>query len=401
MLKTPRDAPRFHLDAPTPQGTWSEVARKARITNAKHNLLSAETLRPSRRLLYQQAVRLVKRLPLFAPKTLALARQQRRLAWILVVTLVLAVVSTAIYFANAALGEKARTSNTTGEAATSGGLPASISLHLHGQGPMDNLSMRILTTNNPEPTIQGQSAFVFDPVNGWVFYEKNPDQPLPIASLTKIMTATLAENQGALDSQYTVGQDAAALVNGANSYMGLSAGEQVTMRELLDGLLMAGANDAAQAIADAIAGNSAAFVMDMNANAQELGLQHTTFVSPDGASDGNVSSVRDIAKLSAIAIQQPDIAAITSTRHLVIAQTATHKAYTLSNTDQMLPGGAYAFQGVIGLKTGYTPSAGYCIAVTANQNGALVVAVLLGEPSEQALASDAQALLNWGFAQEG
>jgi D-alanyl-D-alanine carboxypeptidase len=363
--------------------------------------LSLDTLRQKRRLSYQWAVRLVKQLPLFTPKPLGLARQQRRLALILVITLILAVVSAVLYVATAAFGTQARIHNTNGEVATSGGLPASISLHLHGQSPMDNLSMRILTTNNPEPAIQGQAAFVFDPIHGWVFYEKNPDQPLPIASLTKIMTATLAVNQGALDAQYTIGQDAAALVNGANSYMGLSAGEQVTMRELLDGLLMAGANDAAQAIADANAGSSAAFVMDMNANAQELGLLHTIFVSPDGASNGNVSSARDIAKLSAIAIQQPDIAAITSTRHLVIAPTITHKAYTLSNTDQMLPGGAYAYQGVTGLKTGYTPAAGYCIAVTANQNGELVVAILLGEPSEQALASDAQALLNWGFAQEG
>ncbi len=214
------------------------------------------------------------------------------------------------------------------------------------------------------------------------------------------MTLLLATNSGSLDQAVTIGPDAAALVNSNNSYMGVSAGEQLTLRQLLYGLMLPGGNDAALAIADAVSGGEPAFVATMNLYALQLGLSKTHFVSADGVSNANISSARDLAILTAIAIQQPGVAQITATRYLVIPKTSMHKTFTLWNTNDLLPGAAFAYPGVNGLKTGYTSGAGYCMAFSAIQNGRLITGVILGDPSDQARVSDARALLDWGFAQE-
>ena len=134
------------------------------------------------------------------------------------------------------------------------------------------------------------------------------------------MTLLLATNSGSLDQVVTIGPDAAALVNSNNSYMDVSAGEQLTLRQLLYGLMLPGGNDAALAIADAISGGEPAFVSTMNLYALQLGLNKTHFVSADGVIDANISSARDLAILTAIAIQQPGVSQITATRYLVIPQ---------------------------------------------------------------------------------
>jgi D-alanyl-D-alanine carboxypeptidase (penicillin-binding protein 5/6) len=338
-------------------------------------------------------------LPLRSKLTLAQTRQRRRLLWLTTAVLLFAIITTGVYFYSAPHGSLTREPSATAGGPTSGGASVRQALHFHIASAIGSLSLHV-SSSSQAPAVQAKAAFVYDPVNGWVFYEKNPDQPLPVASLTKIMTLLLATSYGSLDTPQTIGPDAAALVNGNNSYMDLSAGEQVSMRDLLYGLMLPGGNDAALAIADAIAGNAGSFVALMNRNAQELGLSHTSFVSPDGVSDANISSASDMAELAAIAIQQPDIAAIVSTRHIIIGKTSTHKTYTLWSTNDLLPGGLDAYQGVNGLKTGYTSAAGYCMAFTAIQNGHLIVGVILGDPTDQARVSDAQALLTWGFAQE-
>jgi D-alanyl-D-alanine carboxypeptidase len=272
-------------------------------------------------------------------------------------------------------------------------------LHYGASLPFTTLQTHVSASGAPAPSIQAESAFVFDPERGWILYQKNADTSYPAASLTKVMTLLVAIDSAPLDQEVTIGPDAAALVNSNNSYMGVSAGERLTMRELLYGLIVSGGNDAALAIADAVAGNKASFVAMMNVRARQLGLTHTHFVTPDGVDANDVTSASDMAKLSALAIMRPGVEQITSTFQYVIPQTATHKLFNLQGGNDLLPGGGSPYPGANGVKTGYTAEAQYCMAFSARSQGHLIVGVILGDPSAQARVADAHALLDWGFAQ--
>lgn len=264
--------------------------------------------------------------------------------------------------------------------------------------PFPSLQPYVPAAGSKPPAVQARSAFVFDPDRGIVFYQKDADQPRPLASTTKVMTLLLASRFN-LDQTATIGPDAAALVNGDNSYMGVSAGEQVTLRDLLYGLVVASGNDAAVAIADQLGGTEARFVTMMNRQAWLLSLNQTHFVSPDGLDDANRASAHDLAVLAAVALRNPDVEQITSTRHLKIPQTSTHKAYEMWSGNDLLAGGGAPYPGVIGVKTGYTIEAMYCLVFAARLQGHLFVGVVLGDPSWQAKDADATALLNWATQQ--
>lgn len=266
--------------------------------------------------------------------------------------------------------------------------------------PFSSLEQHVAANGLQPPTVRAASAFVFDPNRGWVFYAKHADDVRSIASLTKVMTLLIASEASDLDQPVTIRPDAAALVNSANSYMGVSAGEQLTIRDLLYGLVVASGNDAAVALADAISGSQASFVALMNRYALQLGLTHTHFVSPDGLDDGNHSTARDLAMLAAIALVRPEVQQISATRHYTISPTATHRRYNLWNNNDLLPGGHSPYPGANGVKTGYTDSARYCQVFSAHRDGHLIVGVVLGDPSAEARTNDARALLDWGFAQE-
>lgn len=266
--------------------------------------------------------------------------------------------------------------------------------------PFASLAIHVPINGQQPPAVQAESAFLFDPGRNSVFYEKQSNEERSIASLTKVMTLLLASESGNLDQPVTIGRDAAALVNSNNSYMGVSAGEQFTLRDLLYGLMVASGNDAAVAIADALDGSVPAFVADMNRRAAQLGLSRTSFVSPDGLDDGNRSSAHDLAVLTAIVLGRPEIEQITSTQQYTIPPSGTHRGYNLVGSNDLLPGGRAPYPGANGVKTGYTLSALYCLAFSASRDGHLLVGVLLGEPSAGARLTDARALLDWGFAQE-
>ncbi len=223
-----------------------------------------------------------------------------------------------------------------------------------------------------------------------------------MASCTKIMTMLLAVERGSLDQVVTIGADAAALVRPDSSYMGLSTGEQLTLGDLLYGLVLPSGNDAAVAIADAIGGNVPNFVAMMNARAQQLGLTHTHFVTPHGLdAPGHYTTARELAILAGIAMQHPELVKVTSTLNYSIPKTATHKAYSLHTGIDLLAGARYPYPGAIGVKPGFTGGAGYCEAFAAIRHGHLMVGVVLNEPTWQIRMVDMRTLLDWGFAQEG
>jgi D-alanyl-D-alanine carboxypeptidase (penicillin-binding protein 5/6) len=281
-------------------------------------------------------------------------------------------------------------------------------LETPGEPPQHNLLTRPFASLQPyvapngtqPPTVAAVAAYLFDPNSDVVFYEKHANEERPVASLTKLMTLLLASQGGDLDQEVTIGSDAAALVNGANSYMGVSAGERLTIRELLYGLVIASGNDAARALADAVSGDEATFVGDMNRRAGQLGLTQTQFVSADGLDDGNRSTARDLAVLTAIALGQPGVEQMTSTWHYTLAASATHKAFTLWSSNDLLPEGSSPYPGATGVKTGYTSGALYCLAFSARRGGHLLVGVVLGDPSAAARVNDAHALLDWGFSHD-
>lgn len=400
MLTRWRGKPRFKLDAPQAPQRWSVPSRGDGTIQRKRPLFRLDQGEASRwsvgSLWSFATLRQSHRTPL----TLAQRRQRRRLAWIVsgVLIMIAALVGVLIYTAPARSQPHIPTSFASGASSSVGS--SAQTLHFRSTAPFDTLRVHTAANASQPPAIQAKAAFLFDPQHGWIFYQKNPDAPLPAASLTKIMTLLLATNSGSLDQVVTIGSDAAALVNSNNSYMDVSAGEQLTLRQLLYGLMLPGGNDAALAIADAVSGGEPAFVATMNLYALQLGLSKTHFVSADGVKNANISSARDLTILTAIAIQQPGVSQITATRYLVIPKTSMHKTFTLWNTNDLLPGAASAYPGVNGLKTGYTSGAGYCMAFSAIQNGHLIVGVILGDPSDQARVSDARALLDWGFAQE-
>lgn len=251
------------------------------------------------------------------------------------------------------------------------------------------------------PTVSAEAAFVYDADLGFVYYSQNADQELPMASCTKVMTALIAVEHTSLDQVITVGADAEALVRPDSSFMGLHAGEKLTLHDLLYGLLLPSGNDAAVAIADGVAGSVPNFVAMMNQKARDLGLTHTHFMNPHGLGEPNhYTTAHDLAIMSAAAMREPSIVQITSTAHYDIPKTADHAAYSLETGDDLIGGARAPYPGAIGVKPGYTGDAGYCQSFAAIRYSHLIVGAVLNEPSWQVRIVDMRNLLDWGFEQE-
>lgn len=400
QVDTPKSSPLGSFDSPLLSALPIRVKVKSRHRKRRLQLGSSD-VGLWRGLPFQVVV--VRGLQRRALLTLAQRRQLSRQVWIAGGLVVLfAVVASSLWFipaTHAALFPRTARATSAGAARGQQGAIQYAPDQIDAP-PFAALQVYASKSASPAPSVQANAAFLFDPERGVVLYQKNADAQYPAASLTKVMTLMVAMGSLQLDQLITIGPDAAALVNSNNSYMGVSAGERITLRDLLYGLMVAGGNDAALAIADAVGGDQATFVQMMNARAQRLGLLHTHFVSADGVNDQNITSASDMARLSALVITNPDVTQITSVFYRVIPKTVTHKTFTLYGSNDLLPGGSSPYAGANGVKTGYTAGARYCIAFSARVNGHLLVGVLLGEPSNQARLADARALLNWGFAQE-
>jgi D-alanyl-D-alanine carboxypeptidase (penicillin-binding protein 5/6) len=229
--------------------------------------------------------------------------------------------------------------------------------------------------------------------DGQVLFAKGVDRARPIASLTKVMTALLVLERTNLDDVVTVSADAvfAPKDYGADSILGLKAGERLSVRDLLYGLLLGSANDAAVALAIDVSGSPSAFVALMNQRAKRLGMHHTAFFSPSGLDDRGHSTAEDLLRLTRAAFAAPGFAPIVATRVRRIPGPGDHTR-TIQNRDAML----WLYPGAIGVKTGSTTSARYCLIAAAKRDGRTLLAVVLGAPSDA--FSDAAALLDYGFA---
>ena len=243
------------------------------------------------------------------------------------------------------------------------------------------------------PQISAKSALVYDLTANKVLYEKNPKQKLPMASVTKIMTAVVALENKKPDDRYFVIKDA---LVGENS-MGLSEGEALSLKELLYGLILLSGNDAAETIANNYKGGRTAFIKAMNDKAKALGLSDTNFTNPTGLEgDGDQHSTSyDLIVITEYALTKfPLFREVVSTFSYTIEQTDTHKAFYLENETNLLT----SYPGVKGVKTGYTPEAGFCLVTYLDYNGRQIIGVILGSQNRR---EEMKELLDYSLKPEG
>jgi serine-type D-Ala-D-Ala carboxypeptidase (penicillin-binding protein 5/6) len=239
------------------------------------------------------------------------------------------------------------------------------------------------------PAITGVAAVVMEKACAAVLYSTNPEMERPPASLTKIMTALVAEENAGLDELVPVDVSGAEFsLETDSTIMGLEPGQTLTMRDLLYGLLLPSGNDAAIQIAEHVAGSVPAFVAMMNRKAVDLGLEHTHFANPHGLDDvGLYTSAYDMAIMGRELLQRPALAEIVGTQ----AYQPNWEGPAVGNLNQLL--GFYP--GSLGVKTGYTPLAGQTIVAAAEQGGRTIIVSVLG--SHWDIYKDVSELLNWGF----
>jgi serine-type D-Ala-D-Ala carboxypeptidase (penicillin-binding protein 5/6) len=251
-------------------------------------------------------------------------------------------------------------------------------------------TLRTPSTSTEVPEIQAASAVLADLDTGQVLFDLHRNERRPIASVTKIMTALLVVERGDLADVVTVTEGAASGQVAGISGLGLMAGERIRVDELLYALLLQSANDAAVALAEHVSGSVDAFVDDMNARAEQLGMTRTLFTSPNGLDDTGYSSAADLVRLTRAAYRSSVFASVVATRfHTVESLDAEPRI--VQNRNVLL----WLYPGAIGVKTGFTSPAGFCLVGAAQRGDERLFAVVLGAPGEP--FSAAATLLNYGF----
>jgi D-alanyl-D-alanine carboxypeptidase (penicillin-binding protein 5/6) len=253
-------------------------------------------------------------------------------------------------------------------------------------GPLNPVYGDTLAQANlpPVPTIQATAAAVVNGDDGALIWGKNPHQEFAPASMTKMMTALVALQHGNLDEMITSTVDASTMPG--DSVMGLHAGERLSLRDLLFGMLIPSGDDAAIVIARAVGGSQAAFVAMMNQEATALGLTDTHFANPHGLDQtGHYSSAYDMIVIGRAAMQYPLFRQIVATPQVVIRG---RWVYNLTNTNYFLG----RRPDVVGIKTGTTDAAGHVITVADDQDGHLLYLTVMHSPN---YVPDVSALLDY------
>jgi serine-type D-Ala-D-Ala carboxypeptidase (penicillin-binding protein 5/6) len=240
------------------------------------------------------------------------------------------------------------------------------------------------------PDVDAPAAVLVEASTGDVIYERDADERRPIASTTKLMTALLAIENMALDDVLTA---PAYEAGPAESVIGLREGERMTVRDLLRALLLASANDAAEALAVGLSGTTEAFVDEMNRRADQLGLKDTSYANPIGLDEeGNHSTPRDLVELARILRRKPFFRETVDLPRTVLRSGARRR--TVQNRNTLIR----EVPLVDGVKTGRTLQAGYVLVGSASRDGVSVLSAVLGEPSEAARDADTLALLRYGLS---
>ena len=246
----------------------------------------------------------------------------------------------------------------------------------------------------PSLAITSGSAILVDVDTREVMWARDEHSRRPPASLTKMVTAMVAADlASSFDQQVTVPVDATTL-EWDSTFMGLSPGEVVTVRDLMYGIFLISGNDAAETLARAFVPRDR-FLQLMNDKAAAIGMHDSHFTNATGLDDPELrASAYDLAIAAAtIETRYPAIMAIAGARSQVLPQTPTHKGYALNTFIKLVS----TYPGATGLKTGYTDDAGYCLVGTATRGGRHLLVVLLG--GDLGLTTDATRLLDYGFSE--
>ena len=241
--------------------------------------------------------------------------------------------------------------------------------------------------------IESESAILAEITTGQILFEKNPDERMKIASVTKVMTMLLimeSLHSGKISMEDTVTvSERACSMGGSQVY--LSPGEQMSVSDMLKAIAVASANDASVAMAEHIMGSEEAFADAMNKRAKALGMENTNFINANGLDGENqYSSARDVAIMSCELMKHEAIRSYLQ----IWTDSLRDGAFGLANTNKLIR----FYQGATGIKTGSTSEAKYCLSASAERDGLELVAVILAGPTSQDRFNNASKLLDHGFA---
>lgn len=248
-------------------------------------------------------------------------------------------------------------------------------------------------------TPNATSSILIEASTGKVLYEKDADKKLAPASLTKIMTMfltmeSLESGKINYNDKVLISKNAASM---GGSQIFIEANSRVSVKDLIRGISIASANDAAVALAEKIGGTEANFINMMNDKAKELGLSNTTFKNPHGLDeDGHMTTARDLSIIAKELVKHEDILKFTSTYEEYMTKPNGEK-FWLVNTNNLIR----FYDGMDGLKTGYTPKAGYCLVGTANKNDMRLISVVMNEKEKEDRSSETIALMEYGYSLYG
>ena len=255
------------------------------------------------------------------------------------------------------------------------------------------LNLNVLAEEDFAPN--GKSAILVDNLSGKVLYEKNADEKLAPASMTKLASMLMvmeAIDNGNLkfEDKVTISEEAA---NMGGSQVFLQAGEVYTVHDLLKSVAIASGNDAVVALAEKIGGSQSGFVDMLNKRLKEIGATNTNFVNAHGLdAEGHYSTARDMSIIARELLKHPKILEFTSIYEEYLEKNDGSRIW-LVNTNKLVR----FYDGVDGLKTGFTKTAGYCLTATASKNNFRLISVVMGEDTSENRSSDTVKMLNYGF----
>lgn len=255
--------------------------------------------------------------------------------------------------------------------------------------------LNLVSIATDSPKISAQSAYFVEADSGEVLYRKNEHQKMPVASLVKIMAVILTLENRKMSDEIKISQTASDM---EPDKMLLIAGESLTVEELLGGVFLISANDAAEALAEGISGDVSEFVNLMNKKATQLGMENTLFANPTGLEESNrqqYSTSYDVAIMSRFVIKNfPEILNISAQPRIYLPQTDTHQDYDMYSGINLIT----TYPGVIGLKTGFTPEAGFTLVTVAKRDGRTILGVLLNSENRR---DEAKVLLDYSLKKLG
>jgi len=245
--------------------------------------------------------------------------------------------------------------------------------------------------------VAAEAAILYDATNDRVIFEKNADEKLYPASITKLMTALLVLENANLSDTVTFSKTAVTKLESGAVKLGLVEGDQVSVQDCLYGLLVKSANEVANGLAEHVGGSLSGFSDMMNRRAKELGCTGTNFVNPNGLNDPNhYTTCRDMAKIAKAAFANPTLCKMASTLSYEFPATKNASARTITPGHKMLyPTDSRYYEGIVGGKTGYTSLAGNTLVTCVDRNGVRMIAVILKAKSTH--YADTKSLLDYGF----